>query len=45
VRALAQIVGARRAAAHEAEQAEATLAAYARAAMRPRTATLVNGRG
>ena len=45
VRALAQIVGARRAAAQEAEQAEATLAAYARAAARPRTATLVNRRG
>jgi hypothetical protein len=45
VRALAEIVGARRAAAHEAEQAEATLAAYGRAAVRPRTATLVNRRG
>jgi len=45
IRALAQIVGARRAAAHEAEQAEATLAAYGRAAVRPRMATLVNRRG
>jgi hypothetical protein len=45
VQALAQIVGARRAAAQEAEQAEATLAAYGRAAVRPRTATLVNRRG
>ncbi|MEP7305628.1 MAG: hypothetical protein ABJA98_08935 [Acidobacteriota bacterium] len=45
VRALAQIVGARRAAVQDAEQAEATLAAYGRAAVRPRTATLVNRRG
>jgi hypothetical protein len=43
--ALAEIVAARRAAAQSAEQAEATLAAYGRTAVRPRTATLVNRRG
>lgn len=45
VRTLGQIVGARRAALQEVEQAEATLAAYGREALRPRTATLVNRRG
>jgi hypothetical protein len=45
LRALEQIVAARRAAAHAAEQAETTLAAYARMATRPPRATLVNSRG
>jgi hypothetical protein len=45
IRALEQIVAARRTAAHAAEQAETTLTAYGRVAAPPPTATLVNRRG
>jgi len=45
IRALEQIIVARRTAAQAAEQAETTLAAYGRVVAPPPTATLVNRRG
>ena len=45
IHALEEIVAGRRAAVQDAEQAAATLAAYARMSVPRRTATLVNGKG
>jgi len=45
IRALEQVVAARRLAAQTLEQAESTLAAYGRVAIPPPAATLVNRRG